>query len=69
MITLEMPYAVTTHAISVVVAPILPEISRKETFTTVASINSSKAHVMAVNTNINLVAPCGYDIAVVVGFI
>jgi hypothetical protein len=57
--TFEMPYAVTTHAISVVVAPMLPEISRSDTFTTVASINSSKAHVIAVSTKITRAAPCG----------
>jgi len=63
MITFDMAYAVTTHAISVVVAPILPLISRNETFTIVASINSNKAQLMAVITRIHFSAPSGYRIA------
>src|SRR5678816_4108780 len=44
MITFEIAYAVITQAISVTVAPMLPLISRKETFTIVTSINSNTAH-------------------------
>jgi hypothetical protein len=58
-ITLAMLYAVMTQAISVVVAPMLPLISRRETFTTVVSINSNMAHDMAVIINIHLAAPVG----------
>ncbi len=49
MITLAMPYAVTTHAFSVCVAPMLPLISRKATFTIVVSISSRTAQEMAVD--------------------
>jgi hypothetical protein len=60
MITLAIAYDVITHAISTVVAPMLPLISRSDTFTTVVSINSSIAHDTAVITRIHFVAPVGY---------
>ena len=62
IITFEMAYAVITHAISVVVAPMLPLISRSETFTTVVSINSKIAQEIAVMIRIHFSAPVGYVI-------
>ena len=59
MITLEIAYAVTTQAISVVVAPMFPLISRKETFTTVVSINSKIAQLIAVIIKIHFSNPVG----------
>src|ERR1700752_970843 len=59
-ITLAILYDVITQAISVVVAPMFPLISRSETFTTVVSINSSIAQDMAVRISIHLAAPVGY---------
>jgi hypothetical protein len=59
MITFETAYAVTTQAISVVVAPILPLISLRETLTIVASINSKSAQLIAVRMRIHFVAPVG----------
>src|SRR3954471_5504991 len=43
IITLEIAYEVVTQAISVVVAPMLPLISRSDTFTMVVSISSRTA--------------------------
>lgn len=59
-----MAYAVTTQAISVVVAPTLPLISRNETFTMVVSSNSRMAQLIAVMTKIHLSAPVGYTMGV-----
>ena len=57
IITFDIAYEVATQAISVVVAPILPLISRSDTFTIVVSINSKTAQLMAVITMIALVIP------------
>lgn len=59
MITLEIAYDVVTQAISVVVAPMLPLISRKETFTMVVSINSNTAQLIAVMMVIHFANPVG----------
>src|SRR6478609_7951980 len=59
-ITLAIPYAVITHAISVVVAPMFPLISGRETLTTVVSMSSNIAQEIAVAIRIHLVAPVGY---------
>ncbi len=59
MITFEMAYDVVTQAISVVVAPILPLISRNDTFTMVVSMSSRMAQLMAVITVIHFTNPVG----------
>lgn len=60
IITFETAYAVITQAISVVVAPMLPLISRNDTFTTVVSISSKTAQEMAVRIKIHFSDPVGY---------
>ena len=59
MITLEMAYEVTAHAISVVVAPMLPLISLSDTLTMDVSINCSSAAEIAVITRMARSAPTG----------